>query len=381
MFIIISLVLQIIEKSRYDEDAEEWIIPYMKRKSFDALDSSRGGQLYHHTPSGPSSTAIASPSHGSINSSGLLPDINYSSQYNKNSLGLDKAETSNAAVGGKGTAATAAVAAAIAAASKSDGTSNTARTGAASRVPILTLPGGLTSASSLATSPLYSHRSEGVSYVSQSDISGYTGDMPGIGFEKEKRKKSSHGKNKIPKGSGGNSSRMNETQILPANINKVPVSGRQSPTPAPQPYQQIAIDEAGSGIAAGPIDDWGFANENSPSTNGGATNRGGAAAAAASKNNQESEYSDDEDFEPDGSTPVPHPPTAGSKPPGSAAGMSNRKLEKKKKKKAKNGSGDHLASIYNSQSGDYNDEQTNSNGSTSVRQQQSPRVVMLPPIG
>lgn len=211
----------------------------MKRKSFDSLDSSRGGQLYHNSSATSSSVVASSPVYGAIHSSGLLPDINHSNQYNK-------IEATNATAGTKGSAATAAVAAAIAAASKSDGSSNTARTGAASRVPILTLPGGLTSASSLATSPLYSHRSEGVSYVAQSENSGYAGEMPGIGFEKEKRKKSSHGKHKIPKGSGGNSSRMNETQILPANINKAPVSGRQSPAPAPapQPYQQIAIDEA-----------------------------------------------------------------------------------------------------------------------------------------
>ena len=354
----------------------------MKRKSLDALDSSRGGQLYHHNPSINNNTVSGSAS--PITNSGLLPDINNSAHFNKVSLGLDKLDPPHVTptTSGKGAAASAAAAAVIAAASKG-GTIMTPKSAAASRVPILTLPGGLTSAAAVSASPLYSNRSEGVAHLVPSystDNSSYCGEMPGIGFEKdkEKRKKSSHGKHKVPKANGNTSSRMNDTQILPSSINnKVPVSGRQSPVA--QPLQEIAIDEAGSGVAAGPIDDWGFANENSPSTNGGqlASNRGGITSTAG-KNNQEMEYSDDEDFEPDDSTPIPHPPYAGSKPPGSATAINNRKLEKKKKKKAKQASGDQLANIYGSPpAGDLGG---GGGGGGHTLKQQSPRVVMLPPI-
>ena len=61
---------QIVEKSRYDEEAEEWIIPYTKKKNLENIESKN-------------------------NSSNLLPDINKSSYLNKVSLGLDKLEKTN----------------------------------------------------------------------------------------------------------------------------------------------------------------------------------------------------------------------------------------------------------------------------------------------
>lgn len=390
---------KIIEKSRYDEDAEEWIIPYLKRKSIDSLDSSRGGHLYQYGTAAAGSPAIASTASTAAGVS-MLPDINLSSYYNKASLGLEGNSNNSKAT----SASSAAGAAAVAAASKT--TYNSGKSSAISRVPILTLPGGLTTSASVMSSNnnnnngMYSFRSEGVP-AAGSYGNGSAEDMPGIGFEKEskdKRKlKSSHNKHKVPKPSnnnnnnnGSNSSRVNEQKAVP------PLSARNSsPLPVLQPptavsvqqqhFQATGIDEEGSGITAGPVDDWGFAvnNEHSPSTNN--TNRNAFVKVTNNNNQQDVEYSDDEDFEAEDKNThqtTPHPPLNGSKPPGSASGgeggVNGRKVDtvgrKKKKKTSNNANSQQLVNIQS-----HHHEEFNGNVVTTLKQA-SPRVVSLPPI-
>lgn len=376
---------QIVDKARYDEDAEEWIIPYMKRKSIDALDSSRGGQLYTYNAAAIASSSATTTPNTPIPSISMLPDINLSSQYNKASLGLDKIE--NGANKASSSSSSSSTVAAAATAKKPSG-----KSGAVGRVPILTLPGGLTSASLLAGSELYSNRSD-TAAVLQNEYTysnnAYNNEVAGIGFDKEKRKKSSHGskQQKLPKATNANagnttasvSARMNETQVLPASLVKGQMSGRSS-SPLPSVMcNQIVVDEAGSGVAAGPLDEWDFASENSPSSNPRRAVGGGGGGGSGGKNNQEMEYSDDEDFETEesGNGQVPHPPLHGAKPPGSAAGaagggVGNRKLERKKKKKSKNATGEQLPANIGAGNG-LGEE-------TTAIVRQSPRVVLLPPI-
>lgn len=56
-------MFKIVDKSRYDDEKEEWIIPYSKKKSLESIESKN-------------------------NNNSLLPDINKSSYLNKVSLGL-----------------------------------------------------------------------------------------------------------------------------------------------------------------------------------------------------------------------------------------------------------------------------------------------------
>jgi hypothetical protein len=390
--------LQIIEKSRYDEDAEEWIIPYLKRKSIDSLDSSRGNQLYQYGNAAPPIASTPSASAGIS----ILPDINLSSYYNKANLGL---ESNNSSTSSRVTSASSAAgAAAVAAASKA---SNTTKSNAISRVPILTLPGGLTTSASVMSSNnnsnngMYSFRSDGVPPAGSYYGNGGIDDMPGIGFEKDskdKRKlKSSHNKHKVPKpsnnnnNSGSSSSRVNDNAQQKALLS----ARTNSPLPVLQPqaqqhFQATGIDEEGTGITAGPVDDWGFAvnNEHSPSTNN--TNRNASFAAKGNGNNnnnqQDVEYSDDEDFEAEDKIiqqTTPHPPLNGSKPPpgsasGGESGVNGRKVDtvgrKKKKKTSNNATSQQLVNIQG-----HHQEEFNGNVVTTLKQA-SPRVVSLPPI-
>lgn len=211
---------KIIEKSRYDEDSDEWIIPVVKKRSAIDIDSTA-------TISGQATSSSISTTSRQTNNS-LLPDINSKVNINSKDYLASNNTTSNS------NSEKAMFSQTLRVESQNKANKNNPM------VPLLTLPGSLISASSLLhqdedAGPPSSHRNGLLPGIGNHNNSGYQ--MKQDSEEKEKKKKS---KPKIPK----------------------------PPAPKVDNNNITYMDEMGSGENAGPIDDWGFAiapsNNNEP---------------------------------------------------------------------------------------------------------------------
>eukprot|EP01040_Poterioochromonas_malhamensis_P004395 gene4395-4711_t len=313
---------KIVDKCHYDDDKDEWVIPYIKRKNVDVEKLTGGATMvgdgnnnFFPVNSGGNSNNISSGGGGSS----LFPDIyNPKDNISNNNSGPDRPASQARRV-------------------RSARSANGSRTttepqyssndpfqyqpppqqslnkgiGKGPMVPLLTLPGSLVSASSLispkiSTSTYQTGRNQPNStsarmedyysnsnYNNSNNTSNFPSNgisLPGIGFAndngnnntpEEKGKKASKSKNKLPKATPAtsNSSSNNNGNVSRSydeNSNRMPnITSHQqqnnvnfsNKNASSNSYQQASdysnVDEQGTGETAGPLNDWGFANSDS----------------------------------------------------------------------------------------------------------------------
>lgn len=334
-----------IEKCRYDEDADEWIVPFAKKKTITDSQWQSANQAQHHTHSERESTNRS-----------LFPDIG--AAPTNMTKGQNQSHSNNGSAHNSGNNLQA-LGSTLRDPSKLPKNHTEDRH---TPVPLLTLPGNLSTPSSV-LAPVHSHsarkneakgslmlpqisgRSDnntgrngagtGAEYSVDSNYStfGQVQILPSQGVEKKKKK------NKLPKGahpsggpsngvgyssSGAHDSGDDYPDISELTNNDVSGSSAQYGYGG---VNGVAESKAASQEFAGPLEDWGF-TEGAPASHG--------------TGKPELEYSDDEDFESAEniihssqykSSDGPYPPAYGSNGGG-------------KKKKKKKSSEDKPASTF-----------------------------------
>jgi hypothetical protein len=198
-------------------------------------------------------------------------------------------------------------------------------------VPLLSLPGGLVSSASIVSPANGNHKQQVSSSRLPTDINGSSNEYSNGSESGRDAKKSKPTKSKIPKmptgGGKAEQSGGSYQQQAQQNTVKMPsltgnnnnnnngynqlASGRASAEMASKAQAAFQIDEQGTGEHAGPLDDWGFLQDDLAL--GGSKHLDGA---------PELEYSDDEDFE-----------SSEARGKQNQSGNSKSKGNKKKKKK------------------------------------------------
>lgn len=340
---------QIIEKCRYDEDADEWIIPFTKKKT---ISDSQWQQAESNTAGAGGNRSLL-PDIGAKGGGGGGSSSTNNSGNNLHSLSSTLRDPSK--IHGKSAASQ----------QGREGNSNSSE-GRPSPVPLLTLPGNLMTPASL-VSPVNSYHGGGGSsgggggkadkggflpqISSRSDANSsrnaapdpFDGNnnnnnntfsqlqiLPSQGLEKKKKPK-----NKVPKSQGNPSSGMGAGVGYAAlssarsqqgdeyvDITDNDLSGGSSSV-----YAGVAENkENGTADFAGPVEDWGFVFDQ---------NQLAAHGPGKAGNGPELEYSDDEDFESTEdiisssqykSHDGPYPPAYGNGVPPKKGGKKKRKV-------------------------------------------------------
>lgn len=278
------MLLQLISRCKYDEDSDEWIVPFTKKKSLQELQMNNNDA-----------------------NNSYFPDINQPKAGN----GSDGGSSEQERVGTRGGNRK----------NKNGGEKANAEAAAQHRtpsiVPLLTLPGHVVTSAAL-ISPVGTRSSLPTRMPALSDLKSQVSPRAGHSSAREggdteglpalEKKKGKGSKNKIPKipnrnGSGGDFGTpptIGSDHAMSSARSATNKDGSEGAMLA----AALATEE-GAGVSAGPIEDWGFQEPK-----------------AGSSHNPELEYSDDEDFE-----------SAGD-------GKANGGQRKKKKKKSKNRSSD-----------------------------------------
>lgn len=326
---------KVIDKCRYDEENDEWIIPFLKKKNVDHLDN------YSTLPKlNNNNSMLPDINNGGNSQGGYRPDMGSTMALPKFGGNGTSNGSLSARDGGKGSYG-----------KEKERTSP-------SIVPLLTLPGGTTTAASLMmmsppTSAPHTQKhpkSDNYSMPSLSssrqqqqqydDISGAEsgrGGGSGIGYLDPVADKKKKNKNKMPKmpnanknsegsGGGGGTAAASQNYHMPkiggggGGGGGSGGYGQNSSRGEGATYSsgEAQIDEAGTGETAGPLNEWGFEDYL------------GAGSGSGGPEDGTVEYSDDEDFEADAKVSGPYPPSGGQ-----AKGDGNPKHRHKKKKHKK----------------------------------------------
>eukprot|EP01034_Spumella_vulgaris_P021570 gene21570-27608_t len=340
---------KIVDRCRFDEECDEWVVPFLKKKNVDHLDSAPIV-----------SSSVISGGYGGSNfpkmggnNSSMLPDIAGRGQA------LDKVDMSTVQVlnnnkinGSRGDSS---------ARNESKHGGNNYQNDKPLIVPLLSLPGGMVTSASL-MSPAggggggYKQQQSVASSRLPADINGSTNDYTNGSESGRDAKKSSKPKNKIPKMPTANKADSQQQsggsyqQQAQQNTVKMPSltgnghghsqpSGRASAEANSKAQaSESKIDEQGTGEHAGPLDDWGFLQDDLAL--GGSRHLDGA---------PELEYSDDEDFE-------------------SSEGRQKQQQSKGKKKKKKKQQ--QQQQQYDDNNNGYNNNSSSANDRSTPRQQQ-----------
>eukprot|EP00981_Chlorochromonas_danica_P003584 scaffold661_cov162-Ochromonas_danica.AAC.9 len=381
---------KIIEKCRYDEDHDEWIIPFTKKKSLDTFEMS------------PSVGTSNNRRGGSL----LLPDINQSNNNHSSNNAMVSAMSTVTNLKDRISSADPNLRLASSSppgSARSRPTSNTVakvvirKDGTKNIVPLLTLPGSLISAAEAMAAQDSTRADNGngfsrfpnpyVNPTYANEGSGGGGNMNGgIGYDNyrdEKKAKKAAGKKATSKpptapmpsivasnttattvppvaSGGGSKPSVDKMPPIIANHKNAATNGNRLVQKEGDENENINQDMGGA--SAGPIESWDWNNDGDKKMPPIINHKNGKASSSGPQdsNHPEAEYSDDEDFATNGN--------ASSMLSNDPQGHTKKKKKKKRSSKESEGSGG-------------GGEGSNGSGLPPIDSKyQTPRGLSLPPI-